>query len=140
MAEHDDMTPVTRGELREELAAFEIRLEAKLEAKLEEKFDIKLGLWGGALTAQIDMLGARVDSLATHFEAMVVQVNASFVKFGEAIDAKFAASEQRMFAEFARQASLDERHQTEIAVVDDKYKDLPARVARFETAVLPPEE
>jgi hypothetical protein len=56
-------TPVTRGELKAELEQFEIRLDQKL--------DQKLGLWGGALRAQIEASEQRLlTELARHVRAI----------------------------------------------------------------------
>jgi len=67
-------TPVTRGELKAELEQFEVRLEQKLEQKLEKfemRFDQKLGLWGGALRAQIEASEQRLlTELARHVRAI----------------------------------------------------------------------
>jgi hypothetical protein len=55
----DMSTPVTRGELKEELAKFEIKLDQKLE------------LWGGALMARIaDSERRMIAELARHCSAM----------------------------------------------------------------------
>ena len=86
MVDSTDMsTPVTRGELRAELAQFEIRLEQKLEQKLE--------IWGGALLARIESTEQRLLSeLARHakafHEAMMVQISV--------IDEKYADLPQRV--------------------------------------------
>lgn len=90
----DMSTPVTRGELREELAKFEIRLD--------QKFDQKLDLWGGALLARI------------------------------------AESEKRMIAELARHCNaIQEALLKQISAIDEKYRDLPARVRRLEAKAFP---
>lgn len=52
MASSEMSTPVTRGELREELA------------HLEQRFDGKLELWGGPLLA-------RIEAVSTHLEARI---------------------------------------------------------------------
>jgi hypothetical protein len=60
-------TPVTRGELKAELEQLEIRLEQKLDQKLDQK----LGLWGGALRAQIETSEQRLlAELARHVRAI----------------------------------------------------------------------
>jgi len=69
----DMSSPVTRGELRDELAQFERKFDDKLD-RLERKFDNNLGLWGGVLAAQISELAAQMrasekrmlDELARH--------------------------------------------------------------------------
>ena len=95
----DMSTPVTRGELRDELA--------QLENRLERKFDNNLGLWGGALAAQIRELAAQITGL-----------------------------ENRMLDELARHTQAAFESMTkQISVVDEKYNDLPARMARVEVEV-----
>ena len=119
MAESDetDMThPVTRGELREEFARFEKRLEEKLEKKLEEKLDEKLKLWAGALNDRIERGEARIISEVT--AQVTAQVTA------------------RVTAETTRHINaIWEATRAQIAVIDDKYTDLPTRVARLEAQV-----
>jgi exonuclease VII large subunit len=106
--------PVTRGELRQELAKFEERFERKLEHKLEQKlderfaeferkFDRKLELWGGALLDRIQ----RVEH----------NLHADIARFTKAIQESLAQA---------------------ITVVDEKYQDLPRRVGRLEGKVFPP--
>jgi predicted transcriptional regulator len=129
----DMLSPVTRGELREELAQFEHRIDDKIDDKfdrlerkfddkidrlerkfddkidrLERKFDNNLGLWGGALAAQISELAAQMRE-----------------------------SETRMLNELARHSQAGfESMTTRISAVDEKYNDLPARVARLEVNAL----
>ena len=92
MDEHEDMTaPVTRGELREELA------------KLEKRFDLKLEVWGGALADRISRL------------------------------------EKTLYTELARHTNaILEALQGRVSVIDEKYADLPGRVAKLERKVFAP--
>ena len=109
----DMSRPVTRGELRDELAQFERKFDDKLE-RLERKLDNNLGLWGGALAAQISELAAGMSELA----------------------AQMRESEKRMFNELARHSHAGFESMTRgISAVDEKYNDLPARVARLEVEV-----
>lgn len=73
-------TPVTRGELKAELEQLEIRLDQKL--------DQKLGLWGGALRAQIEASEQRLlTELARHVraieEALSTQVSVVDEKYAD---------------------------------------------------------
>jgi hypothetical protein len=106
----DMSTPVTRGELREELDLLDRKFDNKLDLLdrkfdnkldlLDRKFDNKLDLWGGALLARI------------------------------------AESEKRVINELARHTqAVFESMTTQISVVDEKYKDLPERTARLEAEV-----
>jgi archaellum component FlaC len=84
-------TPVTRGELRDELAQLEDRIERKFDDKLghlERKFDNKLDLWGGALLARITESENRmVNELKRHaqalFEAMTKQISVIDEKYND---------------------------------------------------------
>ena len=69
----DDMsTPVTRGELRDELQQFEIHLEQKLEQKLKHLVTrTEFEMWGGALLARIELGEQRMfTELARHTRAI----------------------------------------------------------------------
>jgi hypothetical protein len=107
----DMSSPVTRGELRDDLAQLEDRIERKFDDKLdrlERKVDNNLDLWGGALAAQISELAAQMRE-----------------------------SEKRMLNEIARHTQAGFESMTrQISAVDEKYKDLPARVARLEADAL----
>ena len=75
----DMSTPVTRGELREELAYLERRFDDKLD-HLERKIDDKFDHWGGALHAMIVASEKSVlNELARHtqavFESMAKQIS-----------------------------------------------------------------
>jgi hypothetical protein len=84
----DMSTPVTRGELRDELQQLELRIDRKLE------------IWGGALLARIE------------------------------------SSQKQTSTELARHArAIQESVSTQISVIDEKYRDLPARVGRLEATV-----
>ncbi len=118
MIDSTDMsTPVTRGELKAELEQFEIRLEQKLE----RKFDVKLELWGGALLARLEAGEQRMS------------------KRMDAMEQRFDAMEQRLLAELARHTgTIQEWMAKQISVIDEKYADLPLRVAGLETKVFTP--
>lgn len=127
MVDATDMsTPVTRGELREEL---EQRL-AHLATKAE------LEIWGGALLARIQSgeqgLMARIESGE---QRLMARIESGEQRLIERID----ASEQRMLAELARfTRATYEDMSTQISVIDEKYADLPPRVNRLETKVFAP--
>lgn len=141
----DDMTrPITRGELKEEMADFERRIDAKLDAKLD--------LFLGALMARLD---GRFESIDARFEVIDRRFEAIDRRF-EAIDARFDKIERRFDAfrlevddrfvqlradvdrDIARHTSaMTENLRTFIVALDDKYKDRPPRVARLEAAVFP---
>jgi hypothetical protein len=69
----DDMsTPVTRGELRDELQQLEVRLEQKLEQKTAHLVTrTEFEMWGGALLARIELGEQRIfTELARHTRAI----------------------------------------------------------------------
>jgi hypothetical protein len=89
----DMSTPVTRGELRDELA--------QLENRIERKFDDKLDLWGGALLARITESEKRmINELARHaqalFEAMTQQISIIDEKYND-IPARVTRLEAAVF-------------------------------------------
>jgi hypothetical protein len=105
-------TPVTHGELREELERLEIHLEQKFEqerAHMATKTDLEI--WGGALHM----------AMKTNFEI-----------WGGALF-------ERLMTELARHVkAIQEAMSTQVSVIDDKFADLPARVSHLETAVFAP--
>jgi hypothetical protein len=143
MAGATDMsTPVTRGELRAELAQLEIRLEQKLEEKLEQKLEEKLEqkleqrlahlatkaeleTWGGALLARIDGIEQRFNGIEQRFDGF---------------EQRFDGFEQRLLTELARHTrAISESMSMQISVIDERYADLPPRVSRLEAEVFDPE-
>jgi len=110
MDDSTDMSiPVTRGELREELAQLEVRLE-----KLEQKLDQKLEIWGGALLTRIEAGERRQAEWAASFE-------------------------QRLLTDLARHTKAPfEAMAMQVSAIDDKYAELPGRVSRLEATVFPP--
>ena len=113
-ASEDMSTPVTRGELREELQQLEARFDHKLEA-LEARFDHKLD----------DRLGA-----------LEVRFDHKLEIWGGALLARLEATETRVLTELARHANaIQEAVSKQIAVIDEKYADLPERVTHLEAAV-----
>lgn len=98
------MQPVTRKELREEMDA------------LDAKLDAKLSTFAGAIFAAIR---ASKDELKQELRHEIVQV--------------VAASERRLMAELgAHTRASTEELASRVSVVDEKYQDLPERVARLE--------
>lgn len=97
---NDDMQPITRKELREELAASDAKLDAKLST------------FAGAI-----------------FAAMRAMQNELKQQIVEAV----TASERRLMTELgAHTRASTEDLASRVSIVDEKYQDLPARVARLE--------
>ena len=123
MPNTEDMTtPVTRGELRKELE--------QLEQRLDQKFDRKLEIWGGALLAEIRGVDQRLSHRMDGFEQRM-----------DSFEQRLGGMVQELSAEFARHAqALLEASRSDMGVVDEKYKDLSARVTRLEDHVFAPKK
>jgi ClpP class serine protease len=151
----DRSSPVTRGEFEDRLAV------------LATKEDLKtsLEIWGGALLARIEtgehrLLGqmdAMDQRLSARMEAMDQRLSARMEAMDQRVSARIEvvdqrltqveqrllqgmqAMEQRLLDELGRHTrAVQEAAQMQIAVLDDKYGDLPKRVKRLETKVFPP--
>jgi hypothetical protein len=134
----DMSSPVTRGELRDELAQLESRIDDKFDRRertFDDKFDRQerklennLGLWGEALAAQIRELAVQSRASAVQIKELGVQIRELAVQIKE--------SEKRVLNDLARHTqAVFESMTKEISVVDEKYNDLPARVTRLEVEV-----
>jgi DNA anti-recombination protein RmuC len=108
----DMSTPVTRGELREEIAQLEARLDQKL-----------------------DHLETRLDQKLDHLETRLKQTFATKAD----LEIWGGALLERLSTELARHTGASqEAMSTQISIVDEQYADLPARVTRLEATVFPP--
>ena len=142
----DMSTPVTRGELKQEFAHFEQRLDVKFKQWLET--------WGGALLARMESseqrLIERIESSEQRLtERMNLDIKASEQRLTERMDLDIKASEQRLteriesseqrlHADLAQHTNAAAESMTaQIAVIDEKYADLPARVHQLESNVFP---
>ena len=123
MAKRSDMShPVTRGELREELAPYATKLDL-------ERFATKVDLERFATKLDLERYATKLD-LETWGFALKDHLDANFARFAKQIS-----------DDLARQVRvIDERQRTEFVAVDDQYKDLPGRVAKLEAEVFPPKE
>lgn len=160
MFESPDMsTPVTRGELRLELAELEARVDSKL-GRLDEKIEKlrvstrgDLEIWGGALLARIAESEARSKQLMSEFATSLTTLMNHVATSAEnvtstlmtvmdqrfaAVDQRMVAMEQRLMVELARHSRVNaESLATQITAIDEKYSDLPERVSRLEAQVVP---
>jgi phage shock protein A len=151
MADATDMsTPVTRGELRAELAQFEQTLEQKLAQRLAPlATKAELEVWGGALLARIesgeqrlleriDGHGQRIDRLEQRFDRLEQRFDRFEQRF-DAFEQRFDGFEQRLLTELARHTqAIHESMSMQISVIDEKYADLPPRMSRLEAEVFAP--
>ena len=154
----DMSTPVTRGELIEELAKIdhrsdekfanlEFRIDNKL-ANLESRIDDKLANLESRIDDKLANLESRIDDKLTNLESRIEQkFDHKLDLWGGAMLARIAvsenhlrdlalhvvASEQRLSAELARHVgALQASRSLQLSAFEDKYCDLPARVRRLE--------
>ena len=136
MNEHDDMTtPVTRGELRQELRE-------------------TLEIWTGAIFARMDAMGADLRQSITamgaefrrsmaamegRFDESVTALEDRFQQSIHAVERSMTGMEGRLTVELQRHTSASaEDLRGSFGAVDDKYRDRPDRVTKLETAVFTP--
>ena len=127
----DMSTPVTRGELQEELTKFRQEMHQAI-APLATKAELEI--WGGALLARIQ---SSEHTLRQEMRELVTASENSVKAFVETtVQTAIQATEKRLQAELAHHAAaLFESMSALITAHDDKYADLPGRVKRLETRV-----
>lgn len=144
--EADMSTPVTRGELREELAVFgqELRQEFRRDFVTKAEFQEEV-----ARLATKEELRQEVAKLATkeelRQEVAKLATREELEHWGGALHALLVRMDQRIDqlrldvqTDIARQMGvLQEWFSRAISTIDDKYADLPGRVARVEEEVFP---
>ena len=127
MSEADDMTPETRGELRQELRALEDRTDKKLEVL---RLSLIQDLTREVTRAVMEKMSAEMDR---QFEERMQRLRRDL---GAEIAHHIRASEERMVAHFR---ALDDKFgDLPKRVANLEQEQLPARVTRLETAVFPP--
>jgi chromosome segregation ATPase len=121
-------TPVTRGELREEIQRLDLRLD-DLDQKLEQR------LAQMATKADLAQLASQMATKADLAQlASQMATKADLNTWGGALF-------ERLLTELARHTkAIQEALSTQISTFDDKYADLPARVRHLEAAVFVPEQ
>jgi len=123
MTETEDMTaPVTRGELRKELAEHRAGVDAQfadLRAEIREQFASRVEIR---------------EQFASFAKSLLSEVSHMMRSMEESI-----RRELRELREEVPQMlrSFEENMRREFRGLDDKYNDLPPRVARIEAAELP---
>jgi hypothetical protein len=150
----DMSTPVTRGELKEELWGLESRFDQKLGG-LESRFDQKLGGLESRFDQRLRGLESRFDQklgglesrfdqklggLESNFNEKLQRLESGFDQKLElwvgAVLARIRDSEQRLLGELAQHAgAIQEVLSKQISAIDDKYRELPDRVFRLEAEV-----
>ena len=127
----DMSTPVTRGELKEEFAHFEQKLDAKFTQWLET--------WGGAILARMESSEQRlIERIESGEQRLIERIERVNLDTEQRLKQHIESSEQRLHAELARHTkAAGESMTAQIAVIDEKYADLPARVHQLESNVFP---
>jgi hypothetical protein len=126
-----DMTAfVTRGELKEEFALFEQKLDVRF-AQLATRADLEV--WGGALD---DRWANRIDQVEQRLHAdLGKRIDQAEQRLHADLGKRIDQAEQRLHDDLAMLAkSHQESMATLISIIDEKYADLPARVKRLEAA------
>ena len=148
----DMSTPVTRGELKEELAA--LRKEFREEtALLATKAELREAIAPLATKAELhEAIQEAIAPLATKAEletwggALLARIQSSEQGLMELIKTTeqglkelIRATEKQLQTDLARHAgALQEWMSSMITAYDDKYADLPGRVKALETRVFGP--
>jgi hypothetical protein len=92
-----------------------------------------LEIWGGALLARID---ERIDQ---RFAEQDKRIDQRFDELAKRFDEMLAVVRKTLSDELRRHANANaEDLATRFTVLDDKYRDLPARVTRLETKAFKP--
>lgn len=127
----DMSTPVTRGELREELDQRLAPLATKAEL---ERFATKADLERFATKADLERYATKAD-LKAELERFATKDDLQI--WGGALLERMTGLEQRLGLELARHVkAMQETLSKQVSVIDEKYADLPPRVSRLEGVVL----
>jgi hypothetical protein len=142
---NNDGMPVTRAQLREELARYPTREELKAELSrfatkdelgqlvqtVAEQHDVLVAKHD-VLVAKHDTLTAKHDTLAAKHDTLAERLDTLAERLDQFIQLSAERHEEllREIAGSARAAA--EEHRRELGVLDDRYRDLPARVTTLE--------
>lgn len=127
-------TPVTRGELRQELAELEQKFEQRL-ARMATKEDLA----GLATKAEIAELATKAElaELAARLDQFQDETRAAFARTPTKVDLENWGL--ALLNEIGRHTrAIQESMAAQISVIDEKYNDLPRRVGRLEETVFGP--
>lgn len=94
-----------------------------------------LEIWGGALLAAINEIRNEISRTEQRLRAVIAaDLGLSEQRMRFEMQAVASGTEQRLLTEMARHANANQESLSgQVAVVDQKYADLPARVDRLET-------
>jgi hypothetical protein len=141
----DMSTPVTRGELREELKLSETRLEARLDGlesrfdRFEQELEQKLETLEQKLDKKFDQkLDQKLEALEQKLEQKFDQKLAQMATKAD-LEIWGGALLERLSVDLARHVkAIQEQLSIQVSTIDDKYADLPGRVSHLEAVVLAP--
>ncbi|HET7504235.1 MAG TPA: hypothetical protein VFK02_24610 [Kofleriaceae bacterium] len=127
-------TPATRGDLHEAIVPLATKVELQEAiAPLATKAEIAPLATKVELQEAVARLATKAE-LQSCFAALLARIESGEQRMVE----RFDGLEQRLRADLAQHVNvIFERTSAMIAVIDDKYADLPGRVSRLETTVFP---
>jgi hypothetical protein len=139
-------TPLSRGELREELDLLRREFAAQFatvatKAELEKlALATKAELEKLATKAELEKLAlatkAELEKLATKAELEKLATKKELDLWGGALREQMKEMEERLVVELARHTKASaEQMSRDISVIDQKYADLPGRVSMLEARV-----
>jgi TolA-binding protein len=119
--------PVTRDELRDELAQLEQRVDLRFE-QVDQRFE--------QVDQRFEQVDQRFEQISGQLTKMATKVELEL--WGGALMARIEQSEKRLMTELARHTQANHEASLRLlAAIDDKYTDLPGRVSRLEGTVFP---
>jgi hypothetical protein len=129
----DMSTPVTRGELREEIQRLDDRLD-----HLDQKFEQRLAQM--ATKADLAQMATKADLAQMATKADLAEMASKMATKAD-LEIWGGALLERLLIELARHTKASqEALSTQVSTFDDKYADLPARVSRLEAAMFAPKQ
>ncbi len=143
-------TPVTRDELRGELTQLEQRTDLRFEQvdrrfeqvdrrfeQVDRRFE-QVDRRFEQVDQRFEQVDRRLEHISDELTKMATKVELEL--WGGGLMARIEQSEKRLIMELARHTQANhEASMKVLAVIDDKYTDLPGRVSRLEGAVFPHE-
>jgi hypothetical protein len=140
---NDDAQVVSRGILREELAQELARFPTREELKETLRQELarfvtrdEFGMWIHMVAQQHERLVGAIADLRQDMKASQEALSRRITDSHEVLSRRIADSHEVLFVEIGRAARVAaEEHRRELGVIDDRYRDLPPRVATLEREV-----
>ena len=136
----DKMTePVTRGELIEILSDYPTKKDLS-EALSDYATKTDLDTWGGALSARIGHVEQRLDGVEQRLDGVEQRLD-GVVQRLDGVVQTIRETSQTLLNELRRHTTANaEDLRTQVSVIDEQYRELPARVTRLEATVFAPKK